>query len=37
MTLIQRIYALIRAIVFINEPNSADEFFWLDGVFGYKG
>lgn len=28
------IFALVRAIVLTFEPNAADEFFWLSGVFG---
>lgn len=36
MELFYAIYGLIRDIILTYEPNAADEFFWLDGVFGYK-
>ena len=31
------IYGLIRNIIARNEPNSQDEFFWLDKIFGWEG
>lgn len=36
MELFYAIYGLIRYLILSNEPNAADEFFWLDGVFGYE-
>ncbi len=31
------IYGIIRNIILKNEPNSKDEFGWLDKIFGYNG
>ena len=36
MELFYAIYGLIRKIILDYEPNAADEFFWLDNVFGYE-
>ena len=31
------IYGIIRTIIARNEPNSQDEFFWLDKIFDLLG